>query len=554
MSGDDTPSAEPHHWQHVHDRLAARPVEQLSPAQNDELAAALFWLNEPRATIEARHRAFQGWHREGQPEQALRSAWYLFYEHWLVGEAVVARGWFERSRRLVETGDVDPEGLAAGWLAIAEVDVAHADGHTEHACERAVWARRIGERHGDRDLVAMALQAEGRMRIALGASEAGLARLDDAMVSVIGNELDPLYTGWVYCNVIGTCHGVGDLRRANEWSAAAQRWCESIRDGLLYPGLCRVYRAELAQLRGDWPTAEAQARQACEDLEAYDPRYAASAHYVVGELCRLQGRIDEADAAFARARELGHPTQPGHALLRAASGEPADALALLRTAANAVGPATEAATVEALQLFTALIDVAEILGDTATIISTADEIARRVGAAPSELASAFAASAAGRAAGARRDPRSAATDLGRAGELFSALDMPFEAARQRQLLAHLLQAHDDHAGARVHWAAAVTTFDRLGVPTGGGLDQAPTAGAPAHPGPAIAPLSDREREVLALVAGGLTNKAIADALHLSPHTVARHIANILSKLGVSSRAAAASIAVAAGLSPADGQD
>ena len=61
------------------------------------------------------------------------------------------------------------------------------------------------------------------------------------------------------------------------------------------------------------------------------------------------------------------------------------------------------------------------------------------------------------------------------------------------------------------------------------------------------PLSSRETEVLRLVAAGLTNREIASSLVLSEHTVHRHVANLLRKLGQSSRAAAAASATRAGL-------
>jgi len=64
---------------------------------------------------------------------------------------------------------------------------------------------------------------------------------------------------------------------------------------------------------------------------------------------------------------------------------------------------------------------------------------------------------------------------------------------------------------------------------------APRRSAPRLP----EPLSDREREVLALVARGRTDAQIAEQLVLSAHTVHRHVANVRTKLGVSSRAAAA---------------
>jgi DNA-binding NarL/FixJ family response regulator len=60
--------------------------------------------------------------------------------------------------------------------------------------------------------------------------------------------------------------------------------------------------------------------------------------------------------------------------------------------------------------------------------------------------------------------------------------------------------------------------------------------------PGLETLSAREREVLGLVADGLSNGAIAGALRLSEHTVKRHVANILLKLDLPTRAAAAALA------------
>jgi DNA-binding CsgD family transcriptional regulator len=57
-------------------------------------------------------------------------------------------------------------------------------------------------------------------------------------------------------------------------------------------------------------------------------------------------------------------------------------------------------------------------------------------------------------------------------------------------------------------------------------------------------LSDREEEILGLVAGGATNKEIARTLHISVHTVERHVANVYTKLGVRNRAEATAYAVA----------
>jgi DNA-binding NarL/FixJ family response regulator len=75
------------------------------------------------------------------------------------------------------------------------------------------------------------------------------------------------------------------------------------------------------------------------------------------------------------------------------------------------------------------------------------------------------------------------------------------------------------------------------------LDSLRSQVAPA----ADSPLSTRETEVLKLVAAGLNNQAIAEQLFLSEHTIHRHVANILNKLSVSSRAAAVAQAARRGL-------
>jgi len=91
--------------------------------------------------------------------------------------------------------------------------------------------------------------------------------------------------------------------------------------------------------------------------------------------------------------------------------------------------------------------------------------------------------------------------------------------------------HGDVAGS----VAAVASF--LGVPQ-------PARVAPPE---GVGELSEREREVLRLVAEGLSDSEIAERLVLSPHTVHRHVANIRRKLGLRSRSAAAAAAARAGL-------
>lgn len=75
----------------------------------------------------------------------------------------------------------------------------------------------------------------------------------------------------------------------------------------------------------------------------------------------------------------------------------------------------------------------------------------------------------------------------------------------------------------------------------------PAPAQPTHDPGGVDELTDREREVLGLVAQGLSDSDIAERLVLSPHTVHRHVANIRRKLGLRSRSAAAAVAARAGL-------
>ena len=91
--------------------------------------------------------------------------------------------------------------------------------------------------------------------------------------------------------------------------------------------------------------------------------------------------------------------------------------------------------------------------------------------------------------------------------------------------------------------AARRAFHELGAR----MDLALLARKVGGRGPGAAGLTGREVEVLRLIAGGKTNKAIADALFISEKTVARHVSNILAKLGLDNRAAATAHAFKHGL-------
>ena len=521
-------------WREVRDRLSAVDASTLDGGSLDLLADAHFWTDDPGRSIEIRRDAYRVHVSAGADGEAAAAAWRLFFDHWLVGQQAPALGWLERCRRHV---DVAGDAVLRGWLDIADADRAAATGDGGAALEFATAARRRAA--GDADLRAMALQAEGRALIALGDREAGVRRLDEAMVAVVNAELHPLFVGWVYCNTVSACYAIADLRRAEEWSVAANRWCEQLEDGLMYPGLCRVYAVEIALLRGDWVRATTDAARACDELVAFDPRYAGAAFRLVADLHRLRGELADAERAYRRAHELGADPQPGLALLDLARGRRGDAI---RAIGSAGGPAATQPLQRAIVL-DALVTIGFAADDADLVGRAADELIELSTHEELPVVAAFAAAADGVRHLHRGHLVAAQERLRRAVQMFVEQRLPFEAARRRLDVADVALRAGDAASAELELAAATPVLEQLDARLELGRAHA-LRGAPAG-----GLLTRRELDVLELVAQGATDTAIARRLSISPHTVARHMTNIRTKLGVASRAAATASAIEHGWLP-----
>lgn len=523
-------------WRKVHAELAGRPLGDLDPAELGELADSLFWIDRVDESMDVRRRCYQAHAEVGDDAQAAMAAWRLFYDHFLVGETAIANGWIERCRHHVDESIGTVE---AGWLHVALADVADSHGDQSARLTHAATATSIARRFQDGSLLAMALQAEGRALIDRDDHRRGVALLDEAMIGVTGGEVDPIYTGWVYCNVVSVCYQLADLDRAGQWCRAALRWCDTLSDGQLYPGLCRVYAVELDCLYGEWSRAEAMVTQACSELTAFDPRYAGDAFYLAGQLRRLRGDLEGAAEAFQRATELGRVPQPGLAFNLALQGRVVDAVAALRTALPTVGewPLPRARLlIELITLELALSDIDAANGHLGELRRVAD----RSGA---PVIDAMAQGASGRVSTAEGDHDAAYRRLHLAVEQLVRLNVPYEAARLQVAASRAADACGDRETARLEAAAARAVFVRLGADLDAAATTAVLDELRRSPRPrSDSALSAREREVLREVAAGYSNRQIADRLYISANTVGRHVSNIFAKLGVTSRAAATAYA------------
>jgi ATP/maltotriose-dependent transcriptional regulator MalT len=386
----------------------------------------------------------------------------------------------------------------------------------------------------------MALMEQGHALVRQGRTEEGLRLVDETMVAVTAGELSPIVAGIVYCNTIAFCRDAYELRRAREWTEALTRWCEQQPDMVAHKGLCLVHRAEIMTLAGAWREALEEARRVAKQFTqgVLNERALGHAAYRQAEVHRLQGRFDEADAAYRNASRFGREPQPGLALMRLAQGKGDAAAGTIRRAMSETAlPLRRAA------LLPAFVEILVATGEVAAARSASDELASIADAQGSEALTALAAHAESAVLLGEGDARAALASARRAWQAWQDLGAPYDAARARTLIAQACAQIGDADTAALELDAARDAFFRLGAaPDLARLDSLARKRPRGDHG-----LTSREVEVLRLIARGRSNRETATELVISERTVARHVQNIFAKLGVSSRAAASVFAAEHGL-------
>jgi ATP/maltotriose-dependent transcriptional regulator MalT len=512
--------------------LAADDVERLA------WSAALTAHNEAAAL------AFERLHQlkldAGDALCAARAAFWLAMCLLPIGEKARASGWFARAQRLIDGEGRDC--VESGYLKIPVVFHFTNAGNHEAARAVAAEATSIGDRHGERDLSALARSLEGRALVRQGRIAEGMRLVDEAMVDVTSGALLPIVTGLIYCGVIAICQQSYALERAREWTAALGAWCQEQPQLVPFAGACLIHRSEIMQLGGAWREASEEARRASEHLSRTKDFEAGNAFYQEGELHRLRGELADAERAYARASEEGRDPQPGLALLRMAQGRVDDAAAASRRVLTATRN-----PLHRTRFLPAHVELMLAASDPAEARRAADELCSIAESFGMDSLSAMADHAKGAVLLEEGDARAALDPLRRARETWQHVGSPYLSARITVLVARAYQTLGDNDGAALQRAAARKTFKALGALPDLALLEvtATSARAEASPsrrdgGPPSGPhgLSAREVEVLVLVASGMTNKEVARKLFVSKKTIDRHVSNIFTKLSVPSRAAA----------------
>ena len=511
-------------WPACAEALAAAEREApLDLVDLRRLGVAQFLAGDPRGSLETLARghraALAAQHWTAATETAFWHAWMLY----VAGEHARATGWLARARTIAEEHDVD-EAVA---MLPTTLEARHLieTGHLSEALDLSGQAVAAGRRLDAPDLHVLGLLSSSMALIRLGRGAEALPRLDEAMARVEADELIPTVAGLAYCAVLAACLSLHDIRRAAEWTTALSSWCETQSGLVPYRGQCLVHRTQVLTLEGAWSDADAQGRLACASLVGPSQ---GDAWYQVGELARLRGDFGTAEDSYRRANTAGRQPEPGLSLLRLAQGRSEVAAASIRRLVS------ESGRLDRPDVLTANVEVMVAVGDVAAARQAADELAGLAAALASPVLAGHAALARGTLALAADQPAEALACLRVALGSFVDLGLPYHAARVRVRLAQALDRLGDADAAASERQVALAAFEALGaaadaVGVGGG--------APFPDG-----LTPREVEVIRLVATGLSNRAVADTLVLSEKTIARHLANIYTKLGISSRSAATAYA------------
>jgi ATP/maltotriose-dependent transcriptional regulator MalT len=519
---------------------------QETPETLEALALAGWWLDDAELVFETRERAYKLYLDRGDERSAARIAVWLAWDYSAFrGEGAIASGWLQRARRLLESTDVGPE---RAWLEARESQLALSDtGDPDRAYRHAAEAIRAARAaHAvDYEMIGRALQ--GMALVSSGAVAEGMRLLDEVNAAIVGGEVtDQIAVGLASCFMITACERVRDYDRAMQWCTRLKAHCERWGFRPLF-AVCRTQYASICMWRGTWLEAEQELTAATDELAASRPAMSVDGIVRLAELRRRQGRLVEAAALFGQAEH--HPLAAlGRAELAFDRGDPRAAADDAERYLRRVSPQNRTNRTAALDLLVRAYTAGGELSAARTALAELNAIGAVVGTTPLRAAASLAA---GYVALAEQHADDARVHLEDAVDFFLQSGAPYEVARARIELARALAALGRTEAAHEEAQRAIDLLTELGAELEIGRARTVMAALERPPAPAHVPkaagLTARELEVLRLVAEGLNNQEIAERLFLSDHTVHRHVANIFSKLSVSSRAAAVAQAARRGL-------
>jgi DNA-binding CsgD family transcriptional regulator len=499
------------------------------------LAGASYLDTDFTHAVEEWERAYAAYRDTGDAVGAVRVARTLAYMYGVLGNGAVMSGWLARAQRLL--GD-DPSTSEVGWVALNigmfETDRSRKEEYFRNALEQA-------HRFGDTDLELVTLSYLGASLVHADRPEEGMVLLDEALAGASGREVqDFIVLQDIFCQLFSACEHAHDVTRAEQWIRIGDALAER-RKLPAVSAFCHTHYGGILTTAGRWPEADTALTQA---LRLWGFEYGplrAGALTRLAELRVRQGRYEEAEQLL-EGLDMHVEAAAPLAALHLARSETDMARHVLERALDQVDPVGTAA----VPLLALLVDV-HVAADE---LEEADDAAERLAACAalhtSHYLDAAAALARGRVCLAKGsgDPHAC---LREALSGFARAQMPMELAHSRLALANAVAAERPEV-AMSEARAALEGFQRLEAARQADAAAALLRSLGVRTSPAkrsAGSLTNREAEVLELLAHGLSNVEISDRLYISRKTVEHHVGNILAKLGLRSRAEAAAYATRA---------
>lgn len=514
--------------------------EEESPEALEGCATASQGLDDIAAAVDLFERAYRLYRESERSGDAARMATmlanaYIEYN----GDAAIASGWIQRAQRLLR--DEPIPSVAAFSKSIEAYIALSFDKDPVRARQLAEEAHADARASGDPEAELTGLALLGLIQVIQGQVREGLKLLDEAAATALSGEISRLSAALgVCCFLITACARIRDFDRVAQWSRYVMERSGEGESRALF-SFPRTELASTLVVWGRWREADQELTAVVNEMESH-PLIAAMAMIRLAELQRRRGNLSESQALLDRAAQPRYRSGVAHVLLAArsqlalAKDNIQEALALAERYLRSVPDANFTERIEVLEVVTrARLATGDLLeaGAAAAELST---IAERIGT-PALRAIALLSQGLARRA---EDPSRAQPSLERAIDLFDAAGMPYEGAIARQELAetHLAMGLGDLA--RDGFLEAHSTLSSLGAAATAQIaDRLDGLGVNGSEQGRENPLTPREREVIQLVAKGLTNDEIAAVLVLSVRTVERHISNLYGKIGAYGRAARA---------------
>ena len=537
-------------WTDARRCFKAALAETDAPEAYEGLGLAAWWLDQADLVFESRQHAYRLYRQRQDRVAAARIAVWIAWDYAAFrGEMAVANGWLQRARTLLEG---QPDCAERAWLAVRDGNMALLEDHDpERALELANDAIRSGSAVGAIDFEMIGAALRGFALVTTGQVAKGMRQLDEVSAAVLAGELtDPIAIGLSSCYLVAACERARDSDRAVQWCRRLKRFCTTwgLRPLL---AVCRTQYASMCVWNGEWAEAEKELLTATAELSVSRPGMTGEGHARLGELRRRQGRLDEAARLFEDAGD--HPLAlTGRVALHLDRRETRKAIDLADRYLRHLPGDDRAERVVGLELLARACAAGGLVDRAVRASADLDRLSRHM---PAPHVRASASAARGHAAAARNDDDDARRHFEDAVDLFERSGAPFESATARLDLARALVRLGQRSVAQDEVHRAMRTFDRIDAAfelqeaqaLEKHLQALAASSAPTGAGGKAGALTARERDIVRLIAAGLSNDRIGRRLFISSHTVHRHVANVFAKLNVRTRSAVVARAAALGV-------